>query len=343
MSPAFGGAVTVGGRKRAELGEAAWLGQFGLLTQEFGQYEFTVRQAVALSTPDDDVSDEQIWAGTDAARAGEFVRAMPTGSKPSSVSSGADRNPGGQWQRLALARIYLRNAPIWILDEPTSAIDAEQEVFQELGRTKAERITIVVSHRAWTLLTEERLDLVPFRQPGSDRWRSGSGLPLGPLAAVQLYTTNANPLIEGKGHSPLCRHAHERAVVAGDDLLTIAELMARTDFDWCSKCGGYAMRGLSDSQLSYYSAAHQLHDIKWRLDGGSGIPGAQTSTVIARLDELAPWQSTDEAEWCSSDSWQWRDTIRELRRRVARSHAVTGPWRTGIVTRGPWACVMDAL
>ncbi|WP_326682729.1 hypothetical protein [Streptomyces sp. NBC_01237] len=55
------------------------------------------------------------------------------------------------------------------------------------------------------LLTEDRLNLAPFQKPGSDRWRSGSGLPLGPLARVQLYTTNANPLIEGKGHSLLCR------------------------------------------------------------------------------------------------------------------------------------------
>jgi hypothetical protein len=175
------------------------------------------------------------------------------------------------------------------------------------------------------LLTEDRLDLAPFRQPGDDPWRSGSGLPLGPLAAVQLYTTNANSLIEGKGHSPLCRHAHERAVVAGYDLLTVADLVARTDFDWCSKCGGYAMRRLNDSQLAYYRAAHRLHDIKWRLDRESGVPGPATSTVLARLDELMAWQSADEAEWCSSDSWQWQDTIRELRRRVARSHAVVGP------------------
>ncbi|MFG2883440.1 hypothetical protein ACGFYV_14250 [Streptomyces sp. NPDC048297] len=175
------------------------------------------------------------------------------------------------------------------------------------------------------LLTEDRLDLLPFQQSGSERWRSGSGLPLGPLAAVQLYTTNASPLVEGKGHSPLCRHAHERAVVAGDDLLTVADLMARADFDWCSKCGGYAMRRLSDTQLSYYRAAHRLHEIKRRLDRGSGIPDTETSTVIARLDELAAWQPVDEAEWCGSDSWQWQDTIRELRRRVARSHAMTGP------------------
>ncbi|MFJ8449821.1 hypothetical protein [[Kitasatospora] papulosa] len=149
---------------------------------------------------------------------------------------------------------------------------------------------------------------------------------MGPLAAVQLYTTNANPLIEGKGHSPLCRHAqHSAAVVRGDDLLAVADLMARTDSDWCSTCGGYALRGLTDTQLSYYRAAHRSHDVKERLDNQTGVPDADHSAVIARLDELATWQPADEAEWCSSDAWQWQETVRELTRMAARSHAVTRP------------------
>jgi hypothetical protein len=45
--------------------------------------------------------------------------------------------------------------------------------------------------------------------------------------------------------------------------------------------------------------------------------------VIACLDELVTWQSADEAEWCSSDAWQWQETVRELTRMAARSHAVT--------------------
>ncbi|MFI8874109.1 hypothetical protein [Streptomyces sp. NPDC055243] len=145
------------------------------------------------------------------------------------------------------------------------------------------------------------------------------------MAAAQLYTTNASPLAESKGHSPLCRHAHERAVVAGDDLLTVADLMARTDFGWCSKCGGYAMRRLSETQLSYYRAAHQLHDTKRRFDRGTGTSETEISTVIARLDELVAWQPESEAEWCGSDSRQLQDTIRELRRRVASSHTKTVP------------------
>ncbi|MGW1030371.1 ATP-binding cassette domain-containing protein [Streptomyces sp. NPDC002577] len=160
---ASGGQVTVDGRTRDDLGEAAWLGQFGLLTQEFGRYEFSVRETVALGTPEDEVCDERIWAALDAAHAGEFVRAMPHGLD---TQLGEQWNgvgiSGGQWQRLALARIHLRGAPIWILDEPTSAIDAEaeQEVFAELGRTKDGRISIVVSHRAWTLRGMDRIYVI---------------------------------------------------------------------------------------------------------------------------------------------------------------------------------------
>lgn len=156
------GTVTVDGRKRSELGEAAWLGHFGLLTQEFGRYEFTVREAVALGTPEK-VPDERVWAALETARAADFVRGLPDGlDSQLGEQWGGVGISGGQWQRLALARICLRGAPIWILDEPTSAIDAEaeQEVFQELARTKAERITIVVSHRAWTLRGMDRIHVV---------------------------------------------------------------------------------------------------------------------------------------------------------------------------------------
>ncbi|MFC7619618.1 ATP-binding cassette domain-containing protein [Microlunatus sp. GCM10028923] len=157
------GLVTVDGRTRVDLGEAAWLGQFGLLTQEFGRYEFTVRDAVALGRPDEDFTDDELWAALDAARAGDFVRTMPDGLDTQLGEQwGGVGISGGQWQRLALARIQLRAAPIWILDEPTSAIDAEaeQEVFAELGRNRDDRITIVVSHRAWTLRAMDRINVI---------------------------------------------------------------------------------------------------------------------------------------------------------------------------------------
>ena len=124
--------------------------------QEFGRFEFTLRDAVALGSPEP-VSDDEIRA----ALAGTFAADVPLGTQLGQQWGGTGIS-GGQWQRLALARIRLRNAGVWILDEPTSAIDAEaeREIFAELRRTKDARITIVVSHRAWTLRDMDRIYVI---------------------------------------------------------------------------------------------------------------------------------------------------------------------------------------
>lgn len=151
---ATAGMITIDGVDADELGFSARLGCFGLLTQEFGRYEFTVRDVVRIGRPDGSATDAELWRALDSAHAGHFVRTLPDGLDTQlGPQFGGVGLSGGQWQRLALARIYLRDAPVWVLDEPTSAIDAEaeQQIFAELQRGKADRVTIVVSHRAWTL------------------------------------------------------------------------------------------------------------------------------------------------------------------------------------------------
>jgi ATP-binding cassette subfamily B protein len=147
------GSVTIDDADASALPLERRLGCFGLLTQEYGRYELSVRDTVRLGTPEP-VSDDQVWAALDAARVGDVVRAMPHGldTQLGTQFDGVGLS-GGQWQRLALARVHLRDAAVWVLDEPTSAIDAEaeQQIFAELQRQKATRIIIVVSHRAWTL------------------------------------------------------------------------------------------------------------------------------------------------------------------------------------------------
>lgn len=152
--PTRTGGVAVDGVDLATLAPQARLSLFGLLSQEFGRYEFTVREAVLLGTPDASVSDDRVRQALEAAQLGAFVRGMPDGLDTQLGQQwGGVGLSGGQWQRLALARIHLRAPAIWVLDEPTSAIDAvaEEEIFDELYRQRAERLTIVVSHRAWTL------------------------------------------------------------------------------------------------------------------------------------------------------------------------------------------------
>jgi len=155
------GRVLIDGKDAADLSENERLGHFGLLVQEFGRFEFTLRDVVALGSPQVDVPEDRIRTALEAAEADAFTERMSLDTQLGQQWGGTGVS-GGQWQRLALARIYLRNAGVWILDEPTSAIDAEaeREIFAELRRTKHTRITIVVSHRAWTLLDMDRIYVI---------------------------------------------------------------------------------------------------------------------------------------------------------------------------------------
>lgn len=145
----------------AVIPESERLGYFGLLVQEFGKFEFTLGDVVRLGSPADGVPDEAVRQALASAEAAAFTGGMGLDAQLGQQWGGTGIS-GGQWQRLALARIYLRDAGIWILDEPTSAIDAEaeREIFTELSRSRAGRITIVVSHRAWTLREMDRIYVI---------------------------------------------------------------------------------------------------------------------------------------------------------------------------------------
>jgi ATP-binding cassette, subfamily B, bacterial len=89
---------------------------------------------------------------------------MPGGldSKVGRLFEGGHDLSGGEWQRLALARIMYRNADIWILDEPTSSLDPEAEaaIFAELKENLRGRIGIVISHRFSTVRIADRIAVI---------------------------------------------------------------------------------------------------------------------------------------------------------------------------------------
>jgi ATP-binding cassette, subfamily B, bacterial len=155
------GRVLIDGRDASRMEEPERLSMFGTLSQEFGRFEVPVRDAVGLGQPNWRLSDSGLMNALTGAQASDLVMTMPNDldTQLGDQWENGVGVSGGEWQRLALARIYARNAPIWVLDEPTSAIDAEAEyeVFTELQQTRADRITIVVSHRAWTLREMDRI------------------------------------------------------------------------------------------------------------------------------------------------------------------------------------------
>ena len=129
--------------------------RIGVLFQDYANYELTVRENVVMGRPGGAVDEERVLEALRDSRSDWLVKKMPKGldSKVGRLFEGGHDLSGGEWQRLALARIMYRDADIWILDEPTSSLDPEAEaaIFAELKDNLKGRIGIVISHRFSTV------------------------------------------------------------------------------------------------------------------------------------------------------------------------------------------------
>jgi ABC-type multidrug transport system fused ATPase/permease subunit len=103
-------------------------------------------------------SDEEVEAAARAAHIHDFITTLPNGYQTPVAEAGATLS-GGERQRLGIARALVKNAPMLILDEPTSSLDAlsEEGVFDALRRLRRGRTTIVIAHRLSTIRTATRI------------------------------------------------------------------------------------------------------------------------------------------------------------------------------------------
>ncbi len=158
------GAVRVGGIDVRELAPATLRNRIGVLFQDYASYELSVRENVAMGRPDGPVDDARVLRALRDSRSEWLVRKMPHGldSKVGRLFEGGHDLSGGEWQRLALARIMYRDADVWILDEPTSSLDPEAEaaIFAELKAHLHGRIGIVISHRFSTVRIADRIAVI---------------------------------------------------------------------------------------------------------------------------------------------------------------------------------------
>jgi ABC-type multidrug transport system fused ATPase/permease subunit len=116
----------------------------------------TVRENIAYSRPDAD--DEQIAAAARAAGAHEFILELP-GGYDAVLGERGRRLSGGQRQRIAIARALLADAPVLILDEPSTGLDAAARaaLLQPLRRLMRGRTTIIISHDLLTVRDADRI------------------------------------------------------------------------------------------------------------------------------------------------------------------------------------------
>tara|TARA_R110000851_G_scaffold124476_2_gene254812 strand:- start:47605 stop:49440 length:1836 start_codon:yes stop_codon:yes gene_type:complete len=139
----------------------AYRKRFGVIFQDFFQYEFSLRENIAVGNITEIENDEMIAYAASKSLANQVVSVMKKGLEQQlgrRFAKGQELS-GGQWQKVALARAYMKDADIMILDEPTSALDAQSEfdVFERfIGLTEG-KTSIIISHRFSTVRMANRI------------------------------------------------------------------------------------------------------------------------------------------------------------------------------------------
>jgi len=158
------GSIKIGGIDVKDMDPEALRSRIGILFQDYATYELSVRENVMMGWPYGEADDEKVMKALKDSRSEWLVKKMANGldSKVGRLFEGGHDLSGGEWQRLALARIMYRNADIWILDEPTSSLDPEAEaaIFAELKENLKGRIGIVISHRFSTVRIADRIAVI---------------------------------------------------------------------------------------------------------------------------------------------------------------------------------------
>jgi len=153
------GRVTIDGHDIRSVTLASLRDRIALVTQEPFLFDDTIRANIAYARPT--ASQSEIEQAAREAAAHDFILTLPKGYETQVGEAGA-RLSGGQRQRIAIARAFLKDAPILLLDEATSALDTESEaqVQAALKRLMAGRATILIAHRLSTVRGADRIYVI---------------------------------------------------------------------------------------------------------------------------------------------------------------------------------------
>ncbi len=150
------GEILIDGVELRRLTEEALRSVISVVPQDVSLFHRSVLENIRYGKPE--ATDEEVYAAAEAAGCRDFIEAMPEGFA-TEVGDRGVKLSGGQRQRIAIARAFLRNAPVLLLDEATSALDSESEhrVQEALDRLMIGRTVVAVAHRLSTLRNFDRI------------------------------------------------------------------------------------------------------------------------------------------------------------------------------------------
>ncbi|WP_439527541.1 ABC transporter ATP-binding protein [Pannonibacter sp.] len=151
-----GGRITLGGQDLRDIGLDQLMEQVAFVFQQTFLFTGTIASNIRFGKPD--ASLAEVEAAAEAARAHDFIAALPDGYDTRLGEGGATLS-GGERQRIAIARAILKDAPVIVLDEATAFADPDSEaaIQEALGELAKGRTLIVVAHRLQTIMNADRI------------------------------------------------------------------------------------------------------------------------------------------------------------------------------------------
>jgi ATP-binding cassette subfamily C protein CydC len=151
-----GGSVGIGGHDVRSFPQRDLRARMAVVPQDVYLFHTTVRENIRLGRPD--ATDDEVERAADLAKAGDFIRPLPEGWDTVLGERGTTLS-GGQRQRIAIARALLRDAPILVMDEAVSNLDAESEqaLHAALMEVSSGRTTLLIAHRPSTIRLADRI------------------------------------------------------------------------------------------------------------------------------------------------------------------------------------------
>ena len=155
------GTILVDGVDIKKFKIASYRKMIGVIFQDFVRFNFTAGVNVAVGQIEEAENNPQIETAAEKSLADPVIRKLPAGYQQmlgKRFAEGIDLS-GGEWQKVALARAYMRDAQIVILDEPTAALDAraEFEVFKRFSELTSGKTAVIISHRFSTVRMADRI------------------------------------------------------------------------------------------------------------------------------------------------------------------------------------------
>jgi len=186
------GSIRIDGQNINDVSQSSLREAIGVVFQEPALFSGTIRENIAYSNPK--ASSESIIEAAKSANADEFVSKLDKGYDTEIGERGLKLS-GGQKQRIAIARAFLKNAPILILDEATSSLDSksEQMVQEGLKRLMKGRSTLIIAHRLSTIQHVDKIVTIQggtINEIGSPEELAASGGIYAQLLKLQQAHTN---------------------------------------------------------------------------------------------------------------------------------------------------------